>query len=60
MATRKCDDIDTNRLVQRTAGFAGAQLEHLLGYAALNAQKDGAEQISENHVGLAFDTIAKG
>ena len=60
MATMKCDDIDINRLAQRTAGFSGAQLKHLLGYAALKAQKDGAERISKNHVDLAFDTITKG
>ncbi len=54
------DDVDLERVAQNTPGFSGADLENLLNEAALLAGREGAEEITGEHIDEARDKVIMG
>lgn len=57
---RNVEEVDTEALSRRTAGFTGADLANLVNTAALLAVREGSLQITERHLDEALTTVALG
>lgn len=53
-------DINLKDIAEQTVYFSGAKLENLMNEAAINAARENAKSICENHIDKAFYTVIAG
>ena len=54
------EDVDLHRIAQTTAGFTGADLEHLMNEAAINTAKEGRKFLTQTDIEKAFIKVGIG